>query len=67
VRVREVGDVLQVIDLDHGCFACALGGPQRRTLFLDANEWSGTDDASGGDRMGQVLQVTAPAQGAGWP
>ena len=67
VRVGEGGDVLQVIDLDRGCFACVLGGSQRRTLFLVANEWSGTEDASGGERVGQVLQVNAPAPGAGWP
>ena len=33
VRVREGGEVLQVIVLDRGCFACALGGPDRRTLL----------------------------------
>jgi sugar lactone lactonase YvrE len=27
VRVREDGEVLQTIELDRGCFACALGGP----------------------------------------
>jgi sugar lactone lactonase YvrE len=27
VRVRERGQVLQRIELDRGCFACALGGP----------------------------------------
>ena len=26
VRVREGGEVLQTIELDRGCFACALGG-----------------------------------------
>jgi sugar lactone lactonase YvrE len=67
VRVREGGEVLQVIDVDRGCFACVLGGPQRQSLFLVTNEWGGTQDTSGGPRMGQVLQVTAPAGGAGWP
>jgi sugar lactone lactonase YvrE len=41
VRVREGGKVLQLIDLDRGCFACALGGPDGATLFMVANEWSG--------------------------
>jgi sugar lactone lactonase YvrE len=67
VRVREGGEVLQVIDLDRGCFACALGGPDRRTLFMAVNEWSGADDAGGGPRMGQVLTTQAPAPGIGWP
>src|SRR5215831_15768657 len=39
VRVREGGEVLQTIDLDRGCFACALGGVHKRTLFLVAAEW----------------------------
>jgi sugar lactone lactonase YvrE len=61
VRVREGGEVLQTIDLDRGCFACALGGPNGRTLFLIANEWSGPANT------GQVLTVGAPAAGVGWP
>lgn len=66
-RVREGGEVLQVIDLDRGCFACVLGGPDRQTLFLAVNEWSGSENMGGGPRMGQVLSVRAPAPGAGWP
>ena len=66
VRVREGGEVLQTIDLDRGCFACALGGADKRTLFLVATEWSGTTSMAGGARTGQVLVVEAPAPGAGW-
>ena len=66
VRVREGGEVLQVIDLDRGCFACMLGGPDRRTLFMTVNEWGGAESMSGG-RKGQVLAVEAPAPGVGWP
>jgi sugar lactone lactonase YvrE len=29
VRVREGGEVLQTVELDRGCFACALGGAAR--------------------------------------
>jgi sugar lactone lactonase YvrE len=66
VRVGEGGAELQRIELDRGCFACALGGPDRRTLFLMAAEMP---DFSGGAtaRTGQVLTVQAPAAGAGWP
>ena len=67
VRVREGGEVLQTIDLDRGCFACALGGADKRTLFLVATEWSGTTSMAGGARTGQVLVVEASAPGAGWP
>ncbi|GAA3231700.1 SMP-30/gluconolactonase/LRE family protein [Actinocorallia longicatena] len=37
VRVREGGEVLQTVDLDLGCFACALGG---HTLYMVAADWS---------------------------
>jgi sugar lactone lactonase YvrE len=67
VRVREGGEVLQTIQLDRGCFACALGGADRRTLFLMANEWRGTANMVDGSRTGQVLTAEAPAPGVGWP
>jgi sugar lactone lactonase YvrE len=69
VRVREGGQVLQTIDLDRGGFACMLGGPDRRTLFIVANEWRGMDKIPevASARTGQVLFVDVPAAGAGWP
>jgi sugar lactone lactonase YvrE len=67
VRVREGGEVLQAVDLDRGCFACMLGGPDRSTLFLVATEWRGTEHMAEGPPTGQVLTVAAPAPGAGWP
>ena len=67
VRVREGGEVLQTIELDRGCFACMLGGADRRTLFIIANEWSGPENMADGPRTGQVLTAQAPAPGAGWP
>jgi sugar lactone lactonase YvrE len=67
VRVREGGEVLQTIELDRGCFACALGGADGRTLFMVAAEWSGTSGIGEGPRTGQVLTARAPAPGAGWP
>lgn len=66
VRVREGGEVLQTVELDRGCFACALGGADGRTLFLVATEWKGTDMAAG-TRTGQVLTLEAPAPGVSWP
>jgi sugar lactone lactonase YvrE len=67
VRVREGGEVLQTVELDRGCFACALGGEDRRTLFMIATEWSGPANMFEGPRTGQVLTAEAPAPGAGWP
>jgi sugar lactone lactonase YvrE len=67
VRVREGGEVLQRVELDRGCFACALGGPDRRTLFMMATRWNGPAGMFAEPRTGQVLTVRAPAVGAGWP
>ena len=67
VRVREGGEVMQTINLDRGCFACMLGGADRRTLFLMAAEWRGLAKMAGGARTGQVLTAEAPARGVGWP
>jgi sugar lactone lactonase YvrE len=67
VRVREDGEVLQAIELDRGCFACMLGGADKRTLFLIANDWRGPASMADGARMGQVLAAEAPAPGVGWP
>ena len=39
--------MLQRIDLDRGCFSCALGGTDKRTLFLVATEWRGPASAAG--------------------
>ncbi|MBE3560312.1 MAG: SMP-30/gluconolactonase/LRE family protein, partial [Ktedonobacteraceae bacterium] len=67
VRVREGGEVLQSIELDRGCFACALGGPDKRTLFLVVAEWHGPENMVGQARTGQVLTIESPAPGIGWP
>jgi sugar lactone lactonase YvrE len=48
VRVREGGVVLQAIELDRGCAACALGGPGRRTLFMTETRWNGPETCSPG-------------------
>jgi len=67
VRVREGGEVLQTIELDRGCFACMLGGVDRRTLFMVAQEWGGMESTAEGERTGHVLSAPASAPGAGWP
>jgi sugar lactone lactonase YvrE len=67
VRVREGGEVLRTIDLDCGCFACMLGGPDRKTLFMVVQEWGGTEGAADEEPSGRILTVPAPAPGAGRP
>ena len=67
VRVSEGGEVLQMIELDRGCFACMLGGMERGTLFMIAQEWGGMESTAEEARTGEVLTAPAPAPGAGWP
>jgi sugar lactone lactonase YvrE len=67
VRVAEGGEVLQKVELDRGCFACALGGEEGRTLIMVAQEWGGTARVGEGARTGQIVTTQAPAAGAGWP
>lgn len=67
VRVREGGEVLQTIVLDRGCFACILGGEDRKTLFLVTREWLGMERAADDTQTGQILTIEAPAPAAGWP
>jgi sugar lactone lactonase YvrE len=67
VRVAEGGEVLETVALDRGCFACALGGTDGRTLFMLAADWRGATSMGGDARTGQILTTRAPAPGAGWP
>lgn len=64
VRVAEGGEVLATLHTDRGCFACMLGGPGGRTLFVVAAAWP---PAADGSRTGQVLSADTPAAAAGWP
>ena len=66
VRVREGGAVLRTVELDRGCFACALGGPDRRTLFVTAAAW-GNPAGLADQRTGQVVTVDVEVAGVGWP
>ena len=63
VRVREGGEILETVELDRGCFACALGGADGRTLFMVAADWPALRDPNGQARTGQVLslEVSTPS------
>ena len=52
VRVRQGGAVLQTVTVDRGCFACMLGGPERKTLFILAAEWRGFEHMMSEARTG---------------
>ncbi len=67
VRVAEGGKALRTVDVDRGCFSCALGGTDGRTLFITAAVWDEEAMTFGGPRTGQVISVDAPEPGVGWP
>jgi sugar lactone lactonase YvrE len=67
VRVREGGGILDTVELDRGAFACVLGGPGRKTLFIVCQDWRGPASWADGPRTGQVAAVPAPSPAAGWP
>jgi sugar lactone lactonase YvrE len=68
VRVREGGEVLQTIDAEHGCFSCALGGRDGRTLFLMTAEWRGPERIAEmiAARTGRVRTVEVEACARSW-
>jgi sugar lactone lactonase YvrE len=73
-RVRDGGEVLDRVKLEAPCFACMLGGEDRRTLFMLTADWhmdEGFDDniarLTEGPRTGRLLTAPAPAPGVGWP
>ena len=67
VRVLEGGEVLQTVSVDRGCFACMLGGADKRTLFIMAAEWHGFERMMDGLGTGQILTVEVSTPGVGWP
>jgi sugar lactone lactonase YvrE len=60
VRVREGGEVLQTVDTGLGCFSCALGGPDGRTLFMVVADWSKGPAMVTGEPTGRVLALDVP-------
>ena len=65
-RVGEGGDILDVIETDNRCFACMLGGPNRRTLFMLTSRYSLAVEAAV-HRTGNVLVADVDVPGAGLP
>jgi sugar lactone lactonase YvrE len=66
VRVREGGAIAETIPLPgRNAYACMLGGPDRRTLFICTAPGSGPDRAGKTDGKIEIERVTVP--GAGLP
>lgn len=66
-RVREGGEVLRTVNADRGCFACMLGGSERKTLFVMAAEWRGMANIGDPGQTGVVLTTDVSVPGAGRP
>jgi sugar lactone lactonase YvrE len=73
-RVLDGGEVRERVRVGRPCFACMLGGEDRRTLFMVAADWRISDGFEAniarltqGPRTGQVLTAPAPEPGVGWP
>jgi sugar lactone lactonase YvrE len=75
-RVAEGGQILQRVELkeNRAPFALALGGPDRRTLFICTAEWHLADDhvanlerLATGPRTGEILALPVEVPGAGRP
>jgi sugar lactone lactonase YvrE len=65
-RVAEGGEILDIIETDNRCFACMLGGPDRRTLFMLTSQHSLAVEASE-RRTGNILIADVESPGAGLP
>ena len=66
VRVREGGGRLDVISSTGTPYACMLGGPERRTLFVTTSETADPDQAAN-LRSGRVELVEVEVPGTGLP
>ena len=60
------GKVIAAVETDQPCFACMLGGPDRRTLYMLTAPTSVADLASA-SRQGRVMAVQVGTPGAGLP
>jgi len=65
LRLREGGEVTDRIAVEHQAFACMLGGPERRTLFLCTA--ATPDPAQAELRTGRIEFVEVDVPGAGLP
>ena len=65
LRVREGGEVLQRIAVEHQAYACMLGGADRRTLYICTAETH--DPAKTASNTGRIESVLVDVPGAGLP
>jgi sugar lactone lactonase YvrE len=66
VRIRAGGEILGQVRFSQNCFACALGGQDRRTLYAMTAPTAARAVASQAPR-GRVEKERVAVPGAGWP
>lgn len=66
LRVREGGEILQRVAVSAEAFACMLGGPERRRLFIAVAETSQPEECRQ-KRTGRIEFVDVDVPGAGLP
>ncbi len=66
VRVAEGGEVLDRVVTTQPCFACMLGGADRRTLYMVTAPSSAASQRRG-ERAGNIEQARVEVAGAGLP
>jgi sugar lactone lactonase YvrE len=66
VQVAEGGEILQTVASSENCFACMLGGPEQRDLYLLTAAGSDHKRASAA-RTGKIERVRVNSPGAGCP
>jgi len=66
VRVAPGGEIVESVQTDQPCYACMLGGLDRRTLFMMTAPSSMAEVVST-SRQGHVLTARVETPGAGWP
>jgi len=65
LRVREGGQIIERIEVEHQAYACMLGGADRRTLYVCTAETH--DPSKTGTRGGRIEAVEVEVPGAGLP
>ena len=65
VRLREGGEVTHRIEVENEAYACMLGGPDRRTLFICTAATSDPNESA--SRTGRIETVEVDVPGAGLP
>jgi sugar lactone lactonase YvrE len=66
VLVAPGGDIIATVRTSQPCFACMLGGPDRRTLYVMTAP-SSSPAAVSTARLGAIECIEVSTPGAGWP